>query len=197
MMASLPENMHTLCESLLWPLNVFYAQYGRELPALTPLFGEHLPEPYRELLVHERNMTPTLEAYHHSPLHIELLHKLLSAEETTREIILRTNDQQKPVEYGASRVFLKQLPPPALELIHAGHLPLGTILNTCNCTHTVEPAGFFKIKPTPFFVEIFGPLTVTSLYGRRNSLVAPDGDPIAEVCEVLPPLNGDLNSRGS
>jgi hypothetical protein len=188
---ALPDNAHTLCESLLWPLNVFYAQYGREMPQITPVFPRQMPEPYRGLLAHHRNMTPTLEAYHRSPLFVERLHVLPGDAETTREIILRTETDEKVVEYGASRIFFPGLTSKAIGLVEDGRLPLGTVLLSCDCRHTVEPSGFFKIKPTPFFVDLLGASPSVSLYGRRNQLVALDGTLLAEVCEVLPPLTGD------
>ncbi len=196
MTGALPDKAHTLCESLLWPLNVFYAQYGREMPQITPVFPQQLPDPYRRLLAHDRNMTPTLEAFHASRLFVERLHELPSDKETTREIIPRTEADTRVVEYGASRIFYPGLTPQALRLIEEGRVPLGTVLLSCNCRHTVEPSGFFKIKPTAFFVELLGAPASVSLYGRRNQLVALDGTVLAEVCEVLPPLNGDMTTRG-
>lgn len=191
MNAAAATSRHDLGHSLLWPLSLFYTHHARQLPEITPLLGQHLPAPYKELLVHKRNMTPTLEAFHHSSLHIECLNVLPGPGDSTREVILRTDGDKKPVEYGASRIFLQSLTPKALKLIDAGELPLGTILHTCDCQHTVEPSGFFKIKPTPFFNQVFGTFSQVALYGRRNTLVALDGTPVAEVCEVLPPMNGE------
>ena len=182
-----PDNIQELTESLLWPLNLFYTFYSREMPQITPIFDLHLPAPYKKLLAHERNMTPTLERFYRSSIHIERLNVVPDREETRREVILRLDNTQHPVEYGASRVFLKALPARAVDLIGAGHMPLGTILHQCQCHHTVELAGFFKVKPTSFFKTIFPSVNGAPLYGRRNTLVALDGTPIAEVCEVLPP----------
>ena len=190
------DSRQDLGQTLLWPLSLFYTRFARQWPEITPLRAQHIPAPYKELLVHERNMTPTLEDFHHSRLHIERMNVLPGPGDTTREVILRTDTDHRPVEYGASRVFLSALTPRALDLINEGELPLGTVLNICDCRHTVEPSGFFKIKPTPFFRRIFGALPNVALYGRRNTLVALNGTPLAEVCEVLPPLNGDARLKG-
>jgi len=181
------EDIHELTQSLLWPLNLFCAHYGREVPELTPLFEQHMPEPYRTLLVHQNNMTPTLESYHGGTIHIEPINVLSDAEETTREVILRRDTDGKPLEYGASRVWRSTVTPEALFLIDDGRLPLGTILRVCECEHTVRPSGFFKIRSTSFFADAFDADQTPYFYGRRNTLVAPDGNPIAEVCEILPP----------
>jgi chorismate-pyruvate lyase len=182
-----PNNLEELTESLMWPLNLFYAYYRRDMPEITPLFDWHMPEPFKQLLVHDRNMTPTLEAYYKSTIHIERLNVVPDRDECSREVILRLDLDKMPVEYGSSRIFLNTLSQEAVDLVCEGHVPLGTILNQCNCTHTVVLSGFFKVKPTSFFNHVFSSLNGSSLYGRRNTLVALDGTPIAEVCEILPP----------
>ena len=181
------DSIDGLTQSLLWPLNLFCAHYERDVPEITALFKQHMPQPYRELLVHERNMTPTLESYHGGTIYIEPINVLTDDEETTREVILRRDTDGKPLEYGASRMFRHRLSPEALFLIDDGRLPLGTILRVCDCEHTVRPAGFFKIRSTPFFAEAFGASDAPYFYGRRTALVALDGHSIAEVCEILPP----------
>ena len=181
-----PTNLDELTASLMWPLNLFYAYYKRDMPEITPLFDWHMPEPYKGLLSHERNMTPTLETFYDSAIHIERLNVVPDREECSREVILRLDTNRQPVEYGASRIFLEALPDTARERICEGQIPLGTVLNQCNCRHTVELSGFFKVKPTPFFANVFSSANGTPLYGRRNRLVALDGTPIAEVCEILP-----------
>jgi chorismate-pyruvate lyase len=190
------DDIHELTQSPLWPLNLFCAHYGREVPEITPLFGQHIPEPYKELLVHDRNMTPTLEAYHHGTIYIEPVNVFSDDEETTREVILRRGGDGKPLEYGAARVFRGTLTPEALFLIDDGRLPLGTILRVCDCEHTVRPSGFFKIRSTAFFADAFDAREIPYFYGRRNTLVAPNGSPIAEVCEILPPEKKRQRKRG-
>jgi chorismate-pyruvate lyase len=189
-------NLDELTQSLLWPLNLFCAHYGRELPEITPLLEQHIPEPYKTLLAHNRNMTPTLEAYHHGTIHIERLNVFTGEEETTREVILRRDGDDKPLEYGASRVFRETLTPEALFLLDDGRLPLGTILRVCDCVHSVQPSGFFKVRPASFLVSALAAGQAAYLYGRRNTLVAMDDTPIAEVCEILPPENQTRKERG-
>jgi len=45
------------------PLDEFYARAGLPMPSLQELTGKEVPEPYRSLLVHENDMTPTLEQF--------------------------------------------------------------------------------------------------------------------------------------
>ena len=63
-----------------YPLDEFYAQAGLPLPAIEQIGGEDMPEPYRSLLVHQRDMTPTLEKFHGGKIHVhELRTGLISA----------------------------------------------------------------------------------------------------------------------
>lgn len=190
------EEKEALAKSLLWPLNMFYSRDDRELPEMTPLMGHHLPQPQKQLLVHTNNMTPTLETHHGDTIHIEQRNVMPGPMETSREVILHMDGDDKAVEYGASLMFLERLPDEACTLIGEGRMPLGTILQRCGCTHSCEVRGFFKIRPMPFFADVFGVPCKTPLYGRRNSLVAPDGQAIAEVCEILPPVNGAQQEGG-
>ena len=48
--------------NLLYPLNEFYEQSGLPLPPAVQVAAGDVPEPYRSLLIHTREMTPTLEA---------------------------------------------------------------------------------------------------------------------------------------
>ena len=176
-----------LAGSMLWPLNLLCTTGGRALPSITPLSANQIPQPYRELLAHENDMTPTLEAFHGERIHLECLHVIADEGEVTREVILRLDGSDKPVEYGASRIFLDQLNADARDLVAEGTLPIGTILSLCSCPHSARPGGFFRAAPVPSFDKAFGVACEVSLYGRRNTLVAPDGNPITEVCEIMPP----------
>lgn len=180
-----------LTQSLLWPLNLFYSQDGREMPKLTPLFEEQMPEPYRRLLVHNFNMTPTLENHHSGTIHIEPIHVMMSDDETTREVVLRLDRNEQPVEYSANRIFFPAVTGQARRMIEEARVPLGSILRICECRHTVNPSGYFRIQPTAFMMKVFGMESKTSLFGRRTTLVGLNGKKIAEVCEILP-VESDL-----
>ena len=54
---------------IAYPLDDFYAQAGLPLPRITAIPGEAMPEPYRTLLVHQNDMTSTLEKFHKSTVH--------------------------------------------------------------------------------------------------------------------------------
>jgi chorismate-pyruvate lyase len=172
-------------ENLLWPLNVFYER-DRQVPEVTPLTGQQVPAPYRDLLVLENDMTPTLEHHYEDTVHVERLNVLNDEQVSTREVILRLDGDDRPVVYGASRVFLDQLHDHARALLDEGRLPVGTILRICEIAHQGQPSGFFRVKPMPLFEEVFAQPCESFLFGRRNTLRSPSGEPIVEVTEILP-----------
>ena len=177
---------HPASDDLLWPLNMFYER-DRLLPDVTPLTAQQVPAPYRDLLVHDNDMTPTLEHYYEDTVHVERLNVLNDEKVSTREVILRLDGNERAVVYGASRVFLDELHARARELLDEGRLPAGTILRICEVAHHGRPSGFFRVKPLPLFEKVFAQPCDASLFGRRNTLLAPSGNPIVEVTEILPP----------
>ena len=58
-----------------YPLTEFYARAGRPLPVPEPLAPADVPEPYRRLLVHGNDMTPTLERFHGERIVLQLIHR--------------------------------------------------------------------------------------------------------------------------
>ena len=70
-------------DSPSWPMDLF--MNDRDLPLLELQQGAEIPPPYRDLLVHMREMTPTLEAYYGSSIHIEPLQVLDGQLTFTRE----------------------------------------------------------------------------------------------------------------
>src|SRR2546425_1206328 len=92
--------------SLLFPLDAFYAQAGLALPLVHPIQGEEVPQPYRQLLVHESDMTPTLEAFHGERIHLRMLARRLDGDAYSRQVVLTLNGSARPVAFGAIVIHL-------------------------------------------------------------------------------------------
>ncbi len=172
-------------DSPSWPMDLF--MNDRDLPLLELQQGAEIPPPYRDLLVHMREMTPTLEAYYGSSIHIEPLQVLDGQLTFTREALLRLDSCDRVVEYGVLRAHLGLLSPEAVELLRARRVPMGTILARCGVTHSSSPSGFFRFRNPKFAADKFCLVWDGWLYGRRNTLLNESGRPLAEVCEILPP----------
>ena len=180
--------------SLLHPLDDFYAREGRALPPVSEVEGLALPEPYRALLVHESDMTSTLERFHGHTLHIEVHSS--SRERTTdghdvycRELVLLADEVEQPVEFGAIQIFLDRVPAAVREEILAERRPLGAILNGHDVKYTSRPAGFLRFATDPFISGLLKLSGMHILYGRRNTLFTATGERLAEIVEILPPLD--------
>src|SRR5258707_8979664 len=91
---------------LVHPLDEFYAQTGQTLPPLNQVEGHAVPEPYKTLLVHQNDMTPTLEKFHQRSIHLQVLGRRRKENEYFREVILRLDGSNRPVEFGAIKINL-------------------------------------------------------------------------------------------
>src|SRR6266481_2047240 len=87
--------------SLVHPLDEFYAAAGLPLPPLDQIDGEAMPEPYKSLLVHQSDMTPTLEKFHGRSIHLQTLGRRRKHDTYFREVVLRLDETNQPVEFGA------------------------------------------------------------------------------------------------
>ena len=169
------------------PLLEFYQRAGESAPELIPIDGEDMPEPYRRLLVHADDMTPTLEQFHGARIHLRLINREETEAAYTREVILEAGEENKPVEFGAIAIHLEHFPVAARELILGESVPLGTILNDHSILHESCPQAYFQVQSDPLITEAFGLSESTGLYGRCNIHRDLQGNHLAEIVEILPP----------
>lgn len=170
----------------VFPLDEFYARSGLVLPPITRISGEQVPEPYRSLLVHENDMTPTLEKHHGGRIHLEILNREQRSDFYFREVILRLDENESPVEFGANKVSLLLFPPKARQLILEERLPLGSILKLCQIGHTTRPKAFFKVTADELIGRVLGVPAGSELFGRRATIADPQRRPLSEIVEILP-----------
>lgn len=173
--------------TLLYPLDDFYARAGCPLPEVARITGEEVPEPYRTLLVHARDMTPTLEEHHGERIYLRVLGRRLEGASLLREVVLTTEMSHRPTEFGAIVIYTDRYPPAAQEEILASHCPLGTILASHAIEHESRPQAYFRLSADAIMQEALLLPGPAELYGRHNVLVTPAGVNLAEVVEILPP----------
>lgn len=171
----------------VYPLDDFYARAGLPLPAIERIQGEDMPEPYRSLLVHERDMTPTLEKFHGSDIHLKILKREQRGDFYFREVVLLLNGSETPVEFGANKVSLVLFPPKARQLILEERVPLGRILKECEIGHTTVAKAFFRVTPDELISSVLQLKAPTSLYGRKATISDAQKRPLSEIVEILPP----------
>ena len=173
-----------------YPLSEFYAHAKLPLPQIEMISGETVPEPFRSLLVHHNDMTPTLEAFHKSDIHLELLGRERRGDFYFREVVLRLNSNDQPVEFGAIKVYLGRFPEEAQDIILQEQLPLGRILKDCRVPHRTEAKAFLRVQSDTLIGEKFGLAQSVTLYGRKAVICDLQGRPLSEIVEVLPPVAG-------
>jgi chorismate-pyruvate lyase len=172
---------------LAHPLDEFYAQMGLPLPPLQQVDGEAVPQPYKRLLVHQNDMTPTLEKFHGRDIHLRLLGRRRKGSGYFREVALLLDGTDQPVEFGAIKIYLNRFAPEVRRQILEERRPLGHVLQECGVKHTSRPKAFLRLASDRFINEALQLTGANVLYGRRNTLLDPQDRPLAEIVEILPP----------
>jgi len=173
---------------LTHPLDEFYRLAKRALPRIAPVDGDALPEPYRSLLVHERDMTSTLGQFHGDDIILKVLHRHNDGDAYYREVLLLAKRSQCPVEYGVIKIHLGQFPGPARDAITGATAPLGKLLHDYGIGHLSRPSGFLRVECDDYIGGLFILDERPLLFGRRNTLYDATGEHrLAEIVEILPP----------
>ena len=139
--------------ALAHPLDDFYRQMGLALPPLQQLDGEAVPQPFKRLLVHNNDMTPTLEKFHQCDIHLRLLGRRRKGNEYFREVVLLLDDSERSVEFGAIKIYLSLFTRPARRQILEERRPLGHILQECGVKHSSRPRAFLRLASDRFINE--------------------------------------------
>jgi len=170
-----------------FPLDEFYLRAGITLPRIERIDGESVPEPYNSLLVHSQDMTPTLEQFHGDTIHLEVLRREVRDDFYFREVMLKLDGGERPVEFGAIRIDLSLFAAGVRRLILDERLPLGHILKDCGVAHSSRPKAFLRVESDEFMNGVLELTGANTLYGRRNTLFDPHQRALAEIVEILPP----------
>ncbi len=170
---------------LLYPLVAFCGpDVATGLEVLDPA---QLPEPYRRLLVHENDMTGTLERYQGQAMVLRVAEKIVTPREVMRQVELVGEQDQTVAEFGAIRIHLDCFDEEPRRLVLEGRRPLGGILTSFSIGFVSRPGIFFRIRPHRTIQTSLGPARDGWLYGRCNQLFTSAGASIADAVEILPP----------
>ena len=176
--------------SQIQPLDEFYVRSGRAPMEFAVIAPAGVPEPYRTLLVHERDMTRTLEQFHNGVIHLRVLSSYHEREAYWRESVLELDGSNRAVEYGAIKIHLDRFPQPWRTQILEERRPLGGILNASGIRYTSRPTAHLRFTPDEFMSRALQLRDGTLLYGRQNTLRDDSGQVLAEIIEILPPAPG-------
>lgn len=183
--------MHVTTEfNVLQPLTGFYEEAGSPLPEVELIAGRDMPQPYRKLLVHDNDMTPTLEAAHGQTIHLRVLKHSLRDGVFSRQVLLVLDENAAAVEFGGIKIYLQHLPEEARRLVLEKKMPLGTILRTQRVAHQSHPSAYLRVTADAVMREALNLDEPRTLYGRCNVLSDLSHNVLARVVEILPPWSG-------
>ncbi len=168
-------------------LELVYSRAGLSVPSLQKITDEEIPQPYRRLLVHSRDLTPTLEEFYKGKLGLTVLNRWREGQRYLREVVLDLADSGKPVGYGVICVELGHLPPATAHRVLQEQAPFGSILQAQAIPHLSWPQAFFRAEPDSHMRRLLKTPAARWLYGRRNVLLDGGRRLLAEVLEVLAP----------
>ena len=169
----------------LYPLDVVYRRAGVEAPDMRIVAPYEIPMPYRSLLVHEDDMTITLERHFGGRVILRALSTFTSGAWYFRRVLLVQEYTGRPVEMGAIRMKLDGFGARLKKQILKNEVPLGRLLRDSGFKYVSHAMAFLAITPNPEMMGVFWMRESKTLYGRRTEIVR-DGTKIGDIVEVLP-----------
>lgn len=159
---------------------------GIPAEGFTIIPGERLPQPARQLLYHDRDMTSTLEKYYQSQIFVDCIQHYEIDGEYFREVYLKTRDTETIVEYGVIAIVLSSFSKEECREIESDYEPFGGLLHQFGIQFISSPVCFFSIQAEYLIDTSFSEMTGHMLFGRFNRLSRPDGRTLAWIMEILP-----------
>ena len=176
---------HATGVDILAPLRFFYGLHSADLH-VTFVQPSEMPDTERWLLVHDSDMTPRLAQHHGEKIILDVHARSRLGDYLVRASVLRRESDNASVEFGAIGIHLEGFEEETRRLILEGHVPLGGVLELRKVPHSSHPSGYFKIVIDHRLASLLGGQEGQTLYGRCNELRHLNGNPLAEVVEVLP-----------
>ena len=144
-----------------------------------------IPPPYRALLVHERDMTLTLEEHFGGRVTLRALATFRDGDWYFRRVLLVQEYSARPVEMGAIRIDLAALAPRIRAAILRNRVPLGRVLRDGGVDYRSRPTRFLSVTPNPEMMGVFWMRERRTLYGRQTEM-STNGSKIGDIVEILP-----------
>ena len=170
---------------VLYPLDLVYARAGVALPKVKEVSPHDIPLPYRSLLVHDDDMTLTLERHFGGRVVLRPLSTFTSGRSYFRRVLLVQEYAGRPVEMGAIRMRLDAFPQRLRAKVLGNQVPLGRILRDGRFDYRSRAKAFLAVTPNPEMMGVFWMREPRTLYGRRTEILR-GGVKIGDIVEVLP-----------
>ncbi len=170
---------------LLYPLDLVYLRAGIRAPSVEVVQPDDIPLPYRALLVHDVDMTLTLERHFGGRVALRPLSTFIDGGSYFRRVLLVQEYAGQPVEMGAIRMRLDAFPDEIRRRILENEAPLGRILRDGRFEYESRVQAFLAVTPNPEMMGVFWMREPRVLYGRRTEVLR-GGAKIGDIVEVLP-----------
>ena len=165
---------------------IFADQALVTVPEFEVLPGDRVPQPARDLLVHEHHMTVTLEQFYGRRVELRVLAERRRNEHYARMILLALEGTDQIVQFGIVRVDLSCCEPEVQAAILAGKAPLGRILIEHDVLRRIDPAVFLKIYPHREMQQWMRLSALQPVFGRLATIYC-NHMPAVELLEVVCP----------
>ena len=157
-----------------------------DAPEYDFVLAEEVPQPYHDLLVHQRHMTVTVEKHHGNLVDVKVLASRLDEDVYDRKILLTLQGSGRVVLFGIVRINLNYCSAPVRQEILAQKTPLGRILIQHKVLRRIEMIHYLRAIPSPAMMKWFRLKQPQYAYGRL-ALIHCDGQPAVELLEIVPP----------
>lgn len=172
---------------LLYPLDALYARAGTPNPIVKPTRADRIPPPYHGLLVHQNEMTATLERHFGGRLTVRVLSSFSRGRSYFRRVVLALEATGRPVAMGAVRLRLDVFRPAIRARILSEKVPLGRVLHDAGVLYVSRPTAYLQVTPNAEMMGIFWMPEPRTMYGRRTQVTVGDSR-IGDIVEILPLL---------
>jgi chorismate-pyruvate lyase len=132
-------------------------------------------------------MTPTIADAYHRGVKLRVLKHSLRDGVFARQIALVLDGDEKPVVFGAIKIYVARFAPVARRLVEEMKQPLGSILESEGIAHTSRPEAYLQVTADTLISKALQLTGSHTLFGRRNVLWNAAQEPLAQVLEILPP----------
>lgn len=165
-------------------VGLFYPTDQEALGTFTQVPPDSLPASPRQLLDHDAHMTITVEAFHGSPVAVDVIRSQEFGGWYAREIVLHREDTGAIVQYGIVRLRPDQFHPDVWAEIRAKKLPLGRVLIQHGVFRQVERIALWRVSAGPALADLLRVALGATVYGRTARIIC-DGKPAIELLEIV------------
>ena len=174
-----------LRNGILYPLDLHYARLGIAPPVARKTSLPRIPSPYYDLLVHQNEMTKTLERHVGGPVGIRVLSILSTGRWYSRRVLMVAESSACPVAMGAVRIRLDAFDTGTRTRILRQQTPLGRVLREAGVDYRSLPTAFFEVTPNGEMMGVFRMREAHRLYGRQTQLML-GATKVGDLVEILP-----------